>query len=464
MLAGIAFTLLFISSCSVGKNYKRPDTQISFRNLPPATDSASVADLPWKTFFSDAELVSLIEKALTKNYDMRLALQNIESARQLLRQSRAAFAPNINANAGISINRPSGSSLNGVSLNMFLGRSYLEDYNLGIGLSWEIDIWGKMRRQKEAAKSDYIQSEESLRAIQTLLVSEISATYYGLLMLDAQLAAANRNLALNDSVLAITKIRKEMGEVTALAEQLVQAQRESAAILVPQLEQQIFVRENYLRFISGEVPSAVERQRRLEEVAPTTDFRTGYPLAILERRPDIKSAELQLRADNARVGASQAAMYPALTIDLNAGLNSFTAGNWFNIPGALFGTFLGGITQPIFQRRALKTQFELAKIQRERSIILFEKAVQNGAMEVSNAMFAVEKLTEQQAAAERRKQTLSDASISAQMLYESGLADYIEVITAQSNLLQGELEASSITCNLYLAQVDLYRSLGGGWK
>lgn len=457
-------SLLLLSACSVGKNYKRSDYQFSYRNAPASTDTNSVADLPWKDFFNDQALENLIDRSLSKNYDMRLAIQNMEAAKQNLKQSRASFAPDINANVGVAINRPSGSSLNGISLNQFLGRTYLEDYNLGVSLSWEIDIWGKMRRQKEAAKAEFMQSEEAKRAIQTQLVADVSGGYYQLLMLDAQLEAAKKNLALNDSILQITKLRKDVGQVTALAVQLVEAQYQSAAILVPQLEQQIIIQENYLHFIAGEYPSPIDRQNKLQEVLLTDNLTTGIPLSMLGRRPDVKAKELQLKADNARVGAAQAAMYPSLVINLGAGLNSFTAGNWFNIPGALFGTFFGGITQPLFKRRQLKTQFELAKIQRERSIIEFERSVLNGVLEVSNALVKVEKLKQQQQAANQRAETLKQAVFSAKLLYQTGMADYLEVITAQSNLLQGELEASAITCNLYLAKVDLYRSLGGGWK
>lgn len=458
--------VLVLSACSVGKNYKRPELNPpkAYRGTEASTDTLTVADLPWNDFFSDPDLKNLINRALAKNYDMRLAIQNIEDAKQRLKQSRASFAPDINANVGVSLNRPSGSSLNGISLNQFLGRSYLEDYTLGVSLSWEVDIWGKIRRQKEAAKADFMRSEEAVRAVQTQLIADVSAGYYNLLMLDAQLTAAKKNLALTDSVLQITQLRKDVGDGNALAVQLVESQYQAAAILIPQLEQQIIIQENYLQFISGGYPDAIQRQNKLENIVITDNLAAGFPLSILSRRPDVKAMELQLRADNARVGMAQAAMYPSLVINLNAGLNSFTAGNWFNIPGALFGTFFGGITQPLFNRRQLKTQFELAKVQRERSIIEFERSVLNGVMEVSNALTKVEKLKQQQVTANQRVQTLQSAVASAKLLYQSGLADYLEVITAQSNLLQGELQAASITSGLYMAKVDLYRALGGGWR
>jgi len=464
LLYVLSVVVLF-SACSIGKNYKRPELNMpnAYRNSA-STDTASVADMPWKEFFADPTLQQLVQNALNKNFDMRVALQNIESAKQTFRQSKAAFAPDVNFDIAASVNRPSGTSLNGISLNQFLGRSFLEDYSAKFSISWEIDIWGKMRRGKEAAQAQYLQTGEAVRAIQTKLIADVAGGYYNLLMLDAQLATARKNLALNDSIYQITKLRQEVGEVTSLAVQLVEAQKQGAEILVPQLEEQIAIQENALHILAGEFPDRVERSAKLEEVVLTDNLSTGFPVSIVGRRPDVKASELALKVANARVGIAQASMYPSLVINASAGLNSFTAGNWFNIPGALFGTFLGGITQPIFNRRQLKTQFELAKVEREKAIIEFQRSVTGAVGEVSNGLIRVEKLKIQQEVANARVKTLQTALFNARLLYQTGSADYLEVITAQSNLLQGELQAAAITCNLYLAKVELYRALGGGWK
>lgn len=462
---GLSVMIVLLSACSIGKNYKRPELNVpnAYRNAN-STDSSSVADLPWKEFFADPTLQHLVENALAKNFDMRIALQNIESAKQTVKQSKAAFAPDVNFTVDASINRPSGTSLNGVSLKQFLGRSYLEDYSARFSIAWEIDIWGKMRRGKEAAQAQYLQSGEAVRAIQTKLIADVSGGYYNLLMLDAQLVTARKNLGLNDSILQITRLRQQVGEVTSLAVQLVEAQQQTAAILVPQLEEQIAVQENALHLLAGEWPDRIERSTKLNEVVLTDNLSAGFPVSILARRPDVKASELSLKAANAKVGIAQASMYPSLTINASAGLNSFTAGNWFNIPGALFGTFLGGLTQPLFNRRQLKTQFELAKVEREKAIVEFQRTVTTGVGEVANALVRVEKLKSQQEVANARVKTLQSALSDARLLYQTGSADYLEVITAQSNLLQGELQAAAITCNLYLAKVELYRALGGGWK
>lgn len=462
----LPMSILLLASCSIGKNFSRPQTTLpgTFRNAAPPADSASVADMPWQEFFSDPVLQELIAKTIRNNFDMRLALKNIESVNQTLKQSRAAFAPDLNLGISAASNRPSGSSLNGISLSQFLGTTHLEDFNTGLSLSWEIDIWGKMRRQKEAAQADYLQSGENVRAIQTRLVSSVAGGYYNLLMLDAQLATARRNVQLNDSILLITRLRKEAGQTTSLAVQLVESQKQAAELLIPQIEQEIVIQENALKMLSAELPDSIQRSMLLRDVVMSDSLSTGFPLSILSRRPDVKAAELQVKAANARAGVAQASMYPSLVINLGAGLNSFTAGNWFNIPGSLFGTFFGGLTQPLFNRRKLKTQFELAKIERDRSIIGFERSVLGAVGEVSDALVKVEKLKARQQIARDRVLTLQGALSDARLLFQTGMADYLEVITAQSALLQGELELSAITCNLYLAKIELYRALGGGWK
>ena len=457
---------VLLSACSVGKNYKRPELNApgAYRGAEAGTDTNSVADLPWKDFFSDPVLQKLVETALSKNYDMRLAIQNIEAAKQSLKQSRAAFAPDLSAGLSVATNRPSDHSLNGISLSNFLGTTHVEDFNVNVSLAWEIDIWGGLRRQKEAAQAESQRTGEAARAIQTQLIANVAGGYYNLLMLDAQLETARKNLALTDSVLQITRLQKDVGNTTALAVQLVESQQQAAAILVPQLEQAVIIQENALQLLAGGYPNPVERSAKLQDVVITDNLSAGIPLSLLSRRPDVKGKELSLKAANARVGAAQASMYPSLIINASAGLNSFTAGNWFNVPGALFGTFFGGLTQPLFKRRQLKTQFELAKVDREKAIIEFERSVATAVGEVSDALTKVEKLKAQQQVANARVQTLQEAVVNARLLYQSGLADYLEVIIAQSNLLQGELQAASITSSLYMAKVDLYRALGGGWK
>lgn len=351
-----------------------------------------------------------------------------------------------------------------MSAAMFAGSKHIEDYNMSLGLSWEADIWGKIGRQKEAARDTYLQTEAAARAVQTQVVANVAQGFFNLLMLDAQLEIAHHNVILNDSTLMVIRLQKEAGQVNSLAVQQAEAQRLSAALLVPQLEQTIAIQENALRTLAGALPSKIERKVNLTAFAIPEHLTTGIPADILAIRPDVKAAELAVMAANARVGATQANMYPSLNITASGGINAFKASNWFNIPGSLFGTVAGGLTQPIFQRRQLKTQFEIAKVEKDKSVIEFKRSVVNAVTEVTDALVKLEKLKKQREIEESRVQTLKQAIKNAAMLFKNGMANYLEIITAQSNVLQSELNLMDIERQQLGAMVDLYRSLGGGWN
>jgi NodT family efflux transporter outer membrane factor (OMF) lipoprotein len=300
--------------------------------------------------------------------------------------------------------------------------------------------------------------------LQTSIVASVSEGYYNLLMLDAQLAIARKNVALNDSTLQIIHLQFNSGDVTALAVQQAEAQELSARELVPQLEQSVLLQENALSVLAGSLPDKIIRSATLEGTPVHDTLSAGVPAALVSRRPDVRSSELALTVANANVGITKASLYPSLVITAQGGLNTFTASNWFNIPGSLFGLVGGGITQPLFQHKELKTKFELAKVDREKTVIQFRQSVLVAVGEVSDALARIGKLKEQQSVATTRVSTLEQAISNANSLFRNGLANYLEVITAQSNVLQGELDLATIQKDRLSAEVELYRSLGGGWK
>ncbi|RYY25056.1 MAG: TolC family protein, partial [Sphingobacteriaceae bacterium] len=300
--------------------------------------------------------------------------------------------------------------------------------------------------------------------IQTNLVASVSQGYYNLLMLDAQLNIAQKNIKLNDSTLRIIKLQYDAGQVTLLAVQQADAQRLTAAQLIPQFERDITLQENALSVLAGTLPNSIERNHTLNEVTFPQDLAAGVPLAIIARRPDIRIQELALAAANANVGITKANMYPALRITASGGVNSFRASNWFNVPASLFGLAGGSIIQPLLQNKLLRTQYNVAKVDRERAVLQFRQSVLNAVGEVSDALVRIEKLKQQQDTAANRVKTLQQATKNASLLFKNGLANYLEVITAQSNVLQGELELASIKRDELSAVSELYRSLGGGWK
>ena len=466
IIRSTAFALLLgLGACKVSKDVATPapDVPGQFRNSA-TTDTSSIASVPWKSFFGDPVLQQLIDSAIARNYDMQVALKNIQSARLVLGQSKLGYWPDLNFNATYSRNRPADNSLNGQFAPAIVGHKYLEDYNVNVGLSWELPIWGKIQNQQSKALAQYLQSAEAQKALQTNIVEGVADGYYNLLMLDAQLNIAKANLALNDSTLAIIRLQYNSGDVTALGVQQAEAQEQSAAELIPQLEQGILLQENALSILTGTLPRSIARSTTLEAVPVRDTLSAGVPAELVSRRPDVRSSELALTVANANVGITKASLYPSLTITAQGGLNSFRASNWFNIPGSLFGVVGGGLTQPIFQRKQLKTQYDLAVVDREKTVIQFRQSVLIAVGEVSDALAKIQKLKEQQVVAARRVATLRQAITNANMLFRNGLANYLEVITAQSNVLQSELELASIKKGQLTAEVELYRSLGGGWN
>ncbi len=471
MISAIAI----VASCNISKDVVKPSAPLpeTFRNAATSVstaddkDSAStsaIADLSWKSFFADPVLQKLIDTAIVKNFDMQSAIQNIEAARLLLRQSRWGYAPDVSLQVTAGSSRPSDNSLNGLSASEFLKTTHIEDFNASVGLSWEADIWGKIRNRKAAALASYLQSEEAKKAIQTNLVASIAQAYYNLLMLDAQKDIAQKNIRLSDSTLRILRFQYNAGQVTALAVQQAEAQLNTTTSLLPQIEKDIALQENALKVLSGELPDAIDRNAALAAVNLPDSLSTGVPAALLSRRPDIRSQELELNIANAEVGISKANMYPALRITASGGLNSFKASNWFNIPASLFGAAAGGIVQPLLQKKQLKTDYELAKVRREQSVIAFRQSVLNAVGEVSDALVQIEKLTTAEQLVNERVQLLQRATGNARQLFSSGMANYLEVITAQGTVLQSELELASLNRQKLAAKVELYRSLGGGWN
>jgi multidrug efflux system outer membrane protein len=459
--------LALLSACKVSKDVATPKPALpdTFRNAATTTDTSSIGDLQWKTFFTDVTLQKLIDSAIVRNYDMQLAVKNIEASQLLFKQVKWNNVPAIALNVTANTQRPSDNSLTGLSLTQYdIGTKHIEDYSANLSLSWEADIWGKIHNQNKQALAAYLQTIEAKKAIQTNIVASVSQGYYNLLMLDLQLNIAKQNVRLNDSTLRIIKLQYDAGQVTSLAVQQAQAQQLTAAQLIPQFEQNIAIQENALRILTGDLPGGVERNAGLDDIKFPDVLSSGIPSALVSRRPDVKSAELDLVSANAKVGITKASMYPTLDITASGGVNSFMANNWFNIPASLFGTVGGSIIQPIFQHKQLKTQFEVAKVEREESVLRFRQSVLNAVGEVSDALVKVEKLKAQQTIVANQVNTLNQATSNANLLFKNGMANYLEVITAQSNVLQSQLQLATIKRDELNAVSDLYRSLGGGWR
>ncbi|MDR2270022.1 MAG: efflux transporter outer membrane subunit [Sphingobacterium sp.] len=463
------FILSFVAwSCKTDKlvsnKHLASNLPEQYRDQGATSQENNIGSIPWRDFFKDPVLQSLIDSAIQHNLDMQLALKNIESSQLSMRQAKANYLPTAQLQIRGNTTNPSNNSMNGLSLAQFLKQHHVEDYTASIGLSWEADLWGKIKSQNAAALASYLQTEEAKKVIQTQLIAQVAQGYYQLLMLYQLRDIAQQNLQLSDTTLRIVKQQYEVGDITLLALEQVDAQRLSAAALIPDFEQQIRLQENAIQILSGKLPAEIKTQEKLVNVRFPEDLATGVPADLLSHRPDVKQAELAVTASQAYQQSAKAKMYPSLVISAEAGVNAFKTSNWFNLPASLFGAITGSITQPIFQRRELKTQYELARIEQEKNIMIFKQKVISAAGEVSDALVSIQKLKEKQQITTDRTNRLKEATKHANLLFETGMATYLEVITAQSNILQSELELAQVKKAELSAVVDLYRSLGGGWS
>ncbi len=462
----VVIMITTIISCNVSKNIETPKDAFpeNFRNASVSTDTTSIGDLEWKNFFTEKDITQLIDSAITRNNNLQIATKNIEIAQFRFTQSKWGNVPQANLFVNASTSNPSDNSFTGKNLSQALGQNHIDDYSAGVSLSWEADIWGKIRNQKKGAFAEYLQSEEVKKALQTTIVANVSSGYYNLLMLDAQLQIARQNLKLNDSTTKIIKLKYDAGQVTSLAIQQSEAQKLNAAQLIPLLEQNIAIQENALSVLTGSFPNSKQRSIRLSSIEVKNNASIGIPSSLVSRRPDVRSAELALKVANANVGITKADLYPSLKITAQGGLNSFETSNWFNIPASLFGTIAGGLTQPLLNNKKVRTQYNIAVAEREKAVLSFRQAVLVAVSEVSNALVKVEKLALQEAFLQERVKTLQQATKNSNLLFKNGMAEYLEVLSAQANILQSELELANMKREQLIANIELYRSLGGGWK
>lgn len=475
----IVVALGLVTGCKVGQQYVRPDLSLpdEFRGdtINGVVDTAHTGTIQWSAFFQDPILKELIDSALVHNNDMKTALLNLEIANRQLRQNRANYLPAIDATIGSANRQWRSSEFNsGPSTKWYNAEQkdapkdmfmYVSQFGSEISFSWELDIWGKISNRQDQLLAEYLDTFEAKNAVQTSLIANVAKGYFNLLMLDAKIEVAKRNVRLNDSTLRMIELQYDAGEITALAIQQTESQRLLATSLVPQLEREIFVQENALRVLAGQMPDSILREASFTQAfAENMTFTLATPVDVIRNRPDVRSAEFQLIAANANANIQQAMRYPSLNIGGSLGINAMLPKNWFNIPGALLGGIAGDITTPIFRNKTLKTRYEIARLERDKMEIDLQQTVVEAVNEVSNAVVTIEKQREELEYARRRVENSQLAVRNATLLFKSGYASYLEVITAQSSALSSDLDLVELRQQHLQSHVDLYRALGGGWK
>ena len=457
----IQFLLLIsLSACGVTHEYKTPDAAFpegyrgGFTPAKGTQPESSVALLPYSSFFADKTLCALIDSAVANNIDLQVALKNIDYARQTLHSSRLGLLPSLNVGIQNTQTHPSD---NGAKTNV-------DDYTASATSSWEADIWGKIRSRNHSALAVYLKTQEAAKAVRTRLVADIASGYYTLLMLDVQLESSKKNLAIADTTVKMIGLQYDAGQVTSLAVQQQEGLRQSIAGSLPAIEQKIAAQENALSILCGRMPGAIGRDRALFSIKVADELPAGIPAALLQNRPDVRAAELAVRGAHADMGEARAALYPSFTVTAAGGAEAFRTSQWFTFPSSIFGMVQGAVVQPIFQRGQLKAKYGQAKIKREQAELEFRQSLLKAVGEVSDALVQLEKVKLQETIAEQRVATLHQAVSDAGMLFRSGMATYLEIMIAQTNALQAELDLATIRRQHLATMAELYRSLGGGWR
>lgn len=455
----IPVLLFTLQSCFVAKKYTRPDVveEDYYRTDSLALDSATISDLSWKEMFTDPYLASHIERTLENNIDIRIALQQIVSARAYFNQGKQGQLPTLNINGRVNYQELARNSQFG---SFFDGS--ITQYELSAGLSWEADIWGKIRSTRRAFEATYLQSLAAHQAVKTELVASVARLYYQLLALDEQRRITELTVATRESSLETTQALKDAGLLTEVAVKQTEAQLYSARALLIDLKLNIKLLENTMSILLGDAPHTIERGD-LDQQELTDELRTGFPIQLLSRRPDVKAAEFGLINAFELTNVAKSNFYPSLSITASTGLQSLEFDNLFST-NSLFANIIGSIAQPVLNGRRIRTQHEVAQAQQEQAYLNFRRAVLIASREVSDALYrydgAGQKIVEKSLEFEAHDLATSYS----EELLNNGLASYLEVLTARQSALNSELELINARLARMSAVVELYRALGGGWQ
>jgi multidrug efflux system outer membrane protein len=456
---------LAVAGCTVGENYRRPDiaAPVAFRGAPadPAADPVSLADQKWFEVFDDEHLRSLIRTALVRNNSARDAVARVEAARAALGITRADQFPTVDAFASAAAVR--NSATGSVPVPEGADRTNTAG-TVGVSLlSFELDLWGRLRRATEAARADLLAAEYNRKAVMTTLVSEVASAYFNLLDLDMELEIARRTLGVRQDSLELIRNRERGGLGTLLdvrqGEQLVYG----AEQVIPAIEQLIEQTENQISLLVGGAPHAIPRGRPLEEQKPPPAVPAGLPSSLLDRRPDIQAAEQNLVAANAIVGVARAAYFPRISLTGLLGFQSDQLAGLFSGPARVW-QFVPQISQPIFNAGRLRSNVNLARAQQELALIEYDRVIQTAFREVSDVLVQYQKVREIRGKQELLVATLRDRSRMSRVRYAGGIDPLLNALDAERDLFDAELTLVQTRRNELLAVVQLYRALGGGWQ
>lgn len=455
---------LATASCTLGPNYRRPPVEVpaGFRDTgaAAAADAKSIADLKWFELFQDAALTQLVTAALEQNLDLRIAAERVLQARAAFRITRADQFPSVDATGQVVGTRISRAGANraiprDADPEVYFGK-------VGFSLGWELDVWGRLKRLTEAARAQYMATEEARRGVVTTLVGDVIETYLRLRALDLELEIARRTRDIATDSLRLTEQRRDRGVASALDVRQAEQLLFTATGQIASIEREVAQIENALSLLLGRAPSDVPRGLALEAFRTPPAVPAGLPSALLERRPDIRQAEQELIAANAQIGAARAEFFPRISLTGFLGVESRSLSDLLAAPARTW-TVAAGAAAPIFNAGRIAANVRLAESVQRELVANYQRAIYTALREVSDSLAGYRKTTEQRAEQERLVEALRAATQLSAQRYQGGLDNYLQVLDAQRNLFQGELDLARIRQRELTSIVSLYRALGGGW-
>jgi NodT family efflux transporter outer membrane factor (OMF) lipoprotein len=468
-LAAAGLFLIF-SACTpklITKTASTENVPVSYKN---STDTTNTADINWNEYFSDPHLTALIDSALANNQELNITLQEIQITKNEVRTRKGEYLPFVGLKGGAGVEKAPRYTPQGAmeaTTNIEPGREMPEpvpDFMVGAFASWEVDIWNKLHNAKKSAVERYLASVEGRNFMVTNLVAEIANSYYELLALDNQLAIVQRNIQIQTNALEIVKLQKQAARVTELAVRRFEAQVFHTRSLQYDIQQQIIETENRINFLVGRYPQTVQRNSGdFTDLVPDTVF-TGIPSQLLQNRPDIRQAELELAASKLDVKVAKANFYPSLDITAGAGLRAFNPSFLMQTPESMLYSLAADITAPLINRNAIKSAYYNANSKQIQAVFSYERTILKAYVEVANQLAKINNLEQSFDLKAQEVQALNESIEISNKLFKSARADYMEVLLTQRDALESKFELIETKKEQMNAIVNIYQALGGGWK
>jgi NodT family efflux transporter outer membrane factor (OMF) lipoprotein len=469
LLYFILFLGLLLTGCKTPMTVEQAGEPLPY-SYEWDSDSSNIADINWKEYFADDNLMRLIDEGLSNNLDALIALQRIEQSKASVLYYKGALLPAVGAGGSAALNRYGLYTMDGsgnITTEILPGEIMpfnLPDYYVGLQASWEADITGRLRNRKRAAAARYLATVEGRKWLVTNLIAEVVSAYYNLLALDQELAITRSTILLQENALSIVTIQKQVGRANELAVKQFQAQLQNTRSLEAEIQQQIVEGETRMALLLGKFPQQIERDSASFHRQIPALLQTGVPSDLLRNRPDIKESELEIIAARADLKAARAAFYPSLSINGDLGFQAFKTSLLFNNPESfVFGLF-GGLSAPLLNRNAIKAEFNAANAYQVESLYHYQRSILNAYAEVYTAVKNFNNLVKIAEHKSNEVSVLAEAMEVSAELYRTGRANYLEVLFTQQNALSAKFELVNVRKRQLDATVTLYRSLGGGWK